>query len=55
MKYEIAQDLIIVGGGGLLMIAGVISHDPVNIVVAGLFFLFGLATLYADVRRDRGV
>ena len=51
MKYNIMQDLVIVGGGALLMISGVLSKEPINIVIAGLFLLFGIATLYADTRR----
>jgi hypothetical protein len=52
MKYEIAQDLVIVGGGGFLLLAGIISKEPINTVLAGAFFLFGLVVLYADVRRS---
>jgi hypothetical protein len=51
MKYDIIQDLVIVGAGSLLMISGVLSKEPISIVIAGLLFLFGLATLYADTRR----
>jgi hypothetical protein len=52
MKLEFAQDLVIIGGGALLMWAGVIAKDPINIVLSGAFLLFGLATLYVDVRRN---
>lgn len=51
MKYNIMQDLVIVGGGALLMVSGVLSKEPTNIFIAGLFLLFGIATLYADTRR----
>jgi|LakMenE01Jun11ns_1017448.scaffolds.fasta_scaffold5759681_1 hypothetical protein len=53
MRYEIAQDLIIVAGGGLLLLAGVTGKDPLNIILSGVFFLFGLAVLYFDLRRER--
>lgn len=53
MRYEIAQDLIIVFGGGFLLIAGVVSSDPLNIALSGVFFLFGLATLFFDIQRER--
>jgi hypothetical protein len=51
MKYNIMQDLVIVGGGAFLMVSGALSREPVNIVIAGVFFLFGLATLVVDIRR----
>jgi lipid-A-disaccharide synthase-like uncharacterized protein len=52
MKLEFAQDLVIIGGGAFLMWAGVVAKDPLNIVLSGLFLLFGLAALYLDVRRN---
>jgi len=51
MKYDIMQDLVIVGGGALLMVGGVVSKEPINIFISGLLMLFGIATLYADTRR----
>jgi hypothetical protein len=52
MRYEIAQDLIIVFGGGFLLIAGVVSKEPVNIILSGVFTLFGIMVLAADIRRN---
>lgn len=53
MKYEIMQDLVIVGGGAFLLLAGVIAKDPINIVFSGAFFLFGVVALFSDVRRRK--
>lgn len=53
MRYNVAQDLIIVGGGAFLLISGVLSKDPLNIVLSGLFFLFGLTVLFFDLTRRK--
>lgn len=53
MKYDIAQDLVIVGGGAFLLWAGVAAKEPINIILAGVFFLFGLAVLSVDLRRNK--
>jgi len=52
MKLEFAEDLVIIGGGAFLMWAGVVAKDPLNIVLSGLFLLFGLVALYVDVGRN---
>jgi hypothetical protein len=53
MKYDIMQDLVIVGGGAFLLLAGVVAKEPINIILSGIFFLFGLAVLSIDVRRNK--
>lgn len=52
MRYEIVQDLVIVSGGAFLLLAGVVSKDPVNIILSGVFTLFGIMVLAADIRRN---
>ena len=49
--FNVAQDLVIVFGGGLLLWAGVIAKEPLNIVLSGVFMLFGMTALFFDVMR----
>jgi hypothetical protein len=51
MKYNLVQDLVIVAGGAFFLLSGIIAEDQLNIIISGLFFLFGLTALYLDIHQ----
>lgn len=49
----IAQDLVIVLGGGVLLLSGILEHNLIHMSIGGAVEIFGLLTLFFDATRGK--